>query len=63
MDQIHPRKKPPSELAGLAPMPREREEGAREGHMGAIRTFVVLSWAVFALRQILLRPVRVLVGK
>jgi hypothetical protein len=31
--------------------------------MGAIRVFVVLSWAVFALRQILIKPVRVLVGK
>ena len=31
--------------------------------MGAIRVFVVLSWAVFALRQIFLRPVEVLAGK
>jgi hypothetical protein len=62
MQQNHPRQRPSSEAAVTAPRVRE-EEGSREGHMGAIRVFVVLSWAVFALRQILLRPVEVLVRK
>lgn len=31
--------------------------------MSAIRVFVVLSWAIFAVRQILVRPVRVLVSR
>jgi len=34
-----------------------------EGHMSGIRVFVVLSWAAFALRQILLKPVKVLTGR
>ena len=62
MNPSHPRKKPSPEAAVFAPAPRA-EEDSREGRMGAIRMFVVLSWAVFALRQILLKPVRVLVVK
>jgi hypothetical protein len=31
--------------------------------MSTIRVFVVMSWVVFAVRQILLRPVKALVGK
>jgi hypothetical protein len=31
--------------------------------MSAIRVFVVLSWAAFALRQILMKPVKVLAGR
>jgi len=31
--------------------------------MNMIRVFVVLSWAVFALRRIFVKPVRVLVGR
>jgi hypothetical protein len=62
MQQNHPRQRPFPEAAVSAPGVRE-EEGARRGHMGAMRVFVVLSWAVFALRQIFLRPVEVLAGK
>lgn len=60
--QQNSRQRPSPEAALSAPSAQE-EEGTREEHMGAIRVFVVLSWAVFALRQILLRPVEVLVGK
>jgi len=63
MNQSHPCKRPSPESAVFAPMLREQEEGSREGRMGTIRMFVVLSWAIFALRQIFLKPVRVLVGK
>lgn len=62
MNESHPRKRPSPEAAVFAPVLRE-EESSGEGRMGAIRVFVVLSWAVFALRQILIKPVRVLVGK
>jgi hypothetical protein len=31
--------------------------------MGIIRIFVVLSWALFALRQIFLKPVKALAGR
>jgi len=34
-----------------------------EGHMGAIRVFVVLCWVFFALRQIFLKPVKALAGR
>lgn len=50
--------------AGAIPAPKAREdELCREGHMGAIRFFVVLSWAVFAVRQIFIRPVEALVTR
>jgi hypothetical protein len=62
MDRNLPHRKPFPDAAISAPIVRD-EEGLKEGHMGAIRVFVVLSWAVFALRQIFLRPVRVLVSK
>lgn len=62
MDQNLTHRRPSPEAAISAPIVRD-EEGPREGHMGAIRMFVVLSWAVFALRQIFLKPVRVLIGK
>jgi hypothetical protein len=62
MEQNHPRQRPSTEAAVSAPRVRE-EEDLREGHMGAMRVFVVLCWAVFALRQIFLRPVEALVRK
>lgn len=62
MDRNLPHRRPSPETAVSAPIVRG-EEGPREGHMGAIRVFVVLCWAVFALRQIFLKPVRVLVSK
>lgn len=62
MDRNLPHRRPFPEAAISAPIARE-DEGLREGHMGAMRVFVVLCWAVFALRQIFMKPVRVLVSK
>ena len=63
MNEIHPRKTPSPRAVVCTPTLREHEEASGEGHMGVIRVFVLLSWAVFALRQILIKPVRALVGK
>jgi len=62
MEQNHPRQRPSTEAAVSAPRVRE-EEDPREEPMGTMRVFVVLCWAVFALRQIFLRPVEALVRK
>ena len=35
----------------------------RKGRMSIIRIFVVLSWVFFALRQIFMKPVKVLAGR
>jgi hypothetical protein len=61
MNPSHPHKKPLPGAAVFAPARAEEDSG--EGRMGAIRMFVVLSWGVFALRQIFLKPVKILVGK
>ena len=62
MRQSFPRNGLPEPPEGSAPHARG-QKGSKEGHMGTIQVFVVLSWAAFALRQILLKPVRALVTK
>jgi hypothetical protein len=42
---------------------RDKEQLRRlEGHMNPLRIFIVLSWVTFALRQIMLKPARVVAG-
>ena len=62
MHQSFPRNGLPEPAEGFAP-PARGQKSSKEGRMGAIQLFMVLSWAAFALRQILLKPVRALVTK
>ncbi|PYU29570.1 MAG: hypothetical protein DMG31_17160 [Acidobacteria bacterium] len=53
-----------TEAAALFAAKLRQVRDSGEGHMSSgIRVFVVLSWVAFALRQILLKPVKVLTGR